>query len=475
MSAAITAREHGARVKVLEKRAAPGGNSAIAGGLFAAESPVQKRFLIDARRDDLFKMAMDFAHWDINAGVVRAFIDKSGDTIRWLEEKGLVFRVVPFYPNQNPLVYHRVQQGQSGPVLLKLLLKRCADLGVELLCRTRATGITRDVTGRVTGVTASSDSEEFSIAARGVIIATGGYAGNKELLRKHCSYWTDDMWCMGMPHTGDGLLMAQEIGAQAEGVGTLMLEGPVFQSASNALGAWQRALFHVAQEPLTLWVNTKGERFMDESAIFHHFESVNGVIRQPGKISFCLLDEKVMQEALVNGLLRERNRTGNQIEDMAIGPKEDGLPLDSPVQKELELQASQGRVKVSESWDEIAGWVGADPEVLKATIDEYNSFCDQGWDRIFAKDRTYLRALRTPPYYAMKCGVGFLASLGGIKVNHRMEALDHEDNPIPGLYAIGQDAGGWEPRTYNARLTGTALGFAINSGRIAGECAARFR
>ena len=82
--------------------------------------------------------------------------------------------------------------------------------------------------------------------------------------------------------------------------------------------------------------------------------------------------------------------------------------------------------------------------------------------------------LRTPPYYGLKCYQGFLGTIGGIKINHRMEVLDQQEDPIPGLYAGGNDTGGWESDTYSLILSGFAFGFAVNSGRIAGENAAKF-
>jgi fumarate reductase flavoprotein subunit len=107
LAAAVAAAESGAKVMVLEKRRAPGGNSVFPGGLFAAESPVQKRLMIDARKDDLFKIAMDYSHYKINPRIIRTFINKSGDTIRWLEEKGVKFDSVPhLYPNQVPRTWH---------------------------------------------------------------------------------------------------------------------------------------------------------------------------------------------------------------------------------------------------------------------------------------------------------------------------------------------------------------------------------
>ena len=87
----------------------------------------------------------------------------------------------------------------------------------------------------------------------------------------------------------------------------------------------------------------------------------------------------------------------------------------------------------------------------------------------------FLKPLRNPPYYAIKCYVDFLGTIGGIKINEYMEVIDTEDTPIPGLYAAGIDTGGWQSDTYCARLTGMTFSFAINSGRIAGENAVKYQ
>jgi len=144
------------------------------------------------------------------------------------------------------------------------------------------------------------------------------------------------------------------------------------------------------------------------------------------------------------------------------------------VDKELRLQVDKGRVKISDAWDEIAKWIGVAPEVLKSTIDEYNSSCDRGYDEIFVKDRRYLLPLCTPPYYAIQCCLNLLTTHGGIKVNHHMEVLNHQDSPIKGLYAAGVETGGTDSDTYNVNLTGHSFSFTINSGRIAGESATRY-
>ena len=91
-----------------------------------------------------------------------------------------------------------------------------------------------------------------------------------------------------------------------------------------------------------------------------------------------------------------------------------------------------------------------------------------------AKDRKYLVPLRTPPYYAIKCGVDFIATHGGITVNQHMEVLNQQDSPIGGLYAAGVEIGGADSDTYNLITSGHSFGFAVNSGRIAGENAAGY-
>jgi fumarate reductase flavoprotein subunit len=454
LAAAVAAAEKGARVILLEKKGAPGGNSALATGLFAAESPVQKRMLIDARRDDLFKTAMNYAHWRIEPRIVRAFIDKSGDTVRWLEEKGVnLDRVQPQYPNQVPCVWHVVDGW--GARLVKLLAKAYKDLGGRILCHSTAKRILTGSKGNVTGVLVSTKTGELKILAKSIILATGGYGGNKELLKKYCPDYHENIYLEGVPTMGDGLLMAIEIGAATEGLGNLQLFGPVFRKS--------KLLWAVAREPNTLWVNKRGRRFADESVTFYMGEAGNVIHRQPDKLSYTLFDTKIKQMMMEQGMIK------------GLGPhytpqKNRFLELE----KELKQEVDKGEVSISPSWDKIANWIKADPNVLKGTIDEYNAACERGHDPIFAKDRTYLMPLRTPPYYAIRTRSGFHGTMGGIKINERMEVMDNHDNSIPGLYAAGIDTGGWESETYCVVLAGSTFGFAINSGRIAGENAVTY-
>jgi fumarate reductase flavoprotein subunit len=459
LTAAVAAAEEGVKVVVLEKRNMPGGNSAVAESFFAAESPVQQWALEDAPKDVLFKMAMDYAHWKINPRIIRAFIDKSGDTVRWLQDKGLeIFWLSPYYPNQVIRTEHQAKRG--GADVVKVLLRCCEDMGVPLLRHTPAKKILTNAEGEVTGVLATRGAGELTIAAKSVVIATGGYAGNKELLKKYSPWYTDDILSPQDYHTGDGLLMALETGANTEGLGQLRMSGPRFHGPRKH--AKTGGIF--CQQPNTIWVNKRGERFVDETAGFKHFESVNALLQQLGKVCYTLFDEQIKRTIIERGPIKVR-------QGVFYGPQKADL---ASAEKELQKETERGTVTISGSWDEIAKWIGAEPGILKETIDEYNAFCDRGHDDIFAKDRRYLIPLRNPPYYAMKGRAEILTTMGGIKINHRMEVLNCYDSPIPGLYVVGDDTGGWEPDTYNVNLSGSGLGFALNSGRIAGENAARY-
>jgi fumarate reductase flavoprotein subunit len=122
--------------------------------------------------------------------------------------------------------------------------------------------------------------------------------------------------------------------------------------------------------------------------------------------------------------------------------------------------------------EDLADQTGIDPVGLKATVDEYNGYCERGFDPIFNKSHRLLRPIKTPRFYAGKQLPGAYGSLGGIKINHKTEVLDKNWNKIPGLYAAGTDACSIYGDTYVFVLPGNTMGFAVNSGRIAGENAA---
>jgi fumarate reductase flavoprotein subunit len=129
----------------------------------------------------------------------------------------------------------------------------------------------------------------------------------------------------------------------------------------------------------------------------------------------------------------------------------------------------------ADSIAELALKMEVDPQVIGTTVERYNTFCAQGRDEEFAKDPEYLIPLNGPRFYAAKARTCFLGTMGGVKINHRTEAVDQYGSPIAGLYAAGLDAGGLHAESYSMRDTsGIASAFAVISGRVAGENAAKF-
>jgi len=456
LPAALTAHEKGKKVVVLEKRGIAGGNALLAEGFFAAESPSQKRLLIDAKKDALLKTALEYAHYKIDPRILRTFINRSGDTVRWIEEKGLMINhVAPFYPNQVPLVWHIIEG--HGATLVKLFERECREKGIEIIRNTRAKKIIIDREGRAAGVSAAGESGELNVNAYSVIIATGGFSGNRDLLARHCPDLIDVLDTEGVPGMdGDGLVMALESGAATDGLGNLMMVGPT-PSPKN----W--TIEGVAGEPYCIWVNSQGERFVDEAVTFNVFEAINAIIRQTHGVCYAIIDNRIKNKMMDDGFVRGCGEMfvprGAKIKDL---------------DKEFDKQISRGGAFISESLDEVSEWIKAPRDAIKKTVDEYNLFCDRRYDETFVKDPQYLEPLNTPPFYAVRFRGAILGTTGGIKINHRMEVLDRDHNPIPGLYAAGADTGGWESDTYCAVLSGSALGFALNSGRIAAENAAAY-
>jgi fumarate reductase flavoprotein subunit len=466
--AAATAAEKGVKgITILEKMGSLGGVTRMAQGFCAFESPVQQReqFLID--KDVAFKTYMGYDNWaTINPRVLRAFINKSGDTVRWFQEKGVHFELKCHAVNQSR-VLHWPLKGEGpefgrGAELIRVLTKECQELGVEMLTRTMATRLIRDAKGNIAGVVAVRDGQEFEIKTRSVIIATGGPGMSSDHLSGDPDW--DETGRPAPRHDVDGVKLAEEIGAAIiKEVTSQGHHGDLDYRVKGGLAVDKNEpLVHVATEPYNVMVNKLGKRYIDEASYGY---GITGPA-QPGNVAYILFDEQIRRDMEEKGVLVGK---GWGRDESAVRT---GLP---GLEKALQKWSQQGEepvAKITDSWDEMAKWMGTDPEALKAEIDEYNAYCDQGYDEIFAKERRYLKPLRTPPYYGLRIIAGWgQTTQGKIKINERMGVIDTEYKAIPGLYAAGIVTGGWMGcREY----PGTHLGFTLNSGRIAGENAAKF-
>ncbi len=464
LAAAVTAAENGCKdVLVLETRGATGGTSAMASGIFGAESPAQRRQAIQAPKDEMFRRYMQWGHLAVNPRIIRAFVDLSGETVRWLEGKGLHFICRSHSPADNPMTWH-IPDG-DGAAIMKVLAEECRRLGVRIELKTTAKKLLKNDAGQICGVLAERDGTEVAYEAKNVIIAGGGFGGDVEKVKELCPKYRPGMGNAGVPNKGEGIFMALEAGAAPDGLGMLMAAGPVAGGGGMIrLGEEPNVvpinLTFITGEPANIWVNRKGRRFIDEMGIYNYYEVINALLRQPDAICYALFDARQVRRITERGLTNVAS--GFRFGDLQRSPLPEGLD------KVLESKADGKFMKMGPTWAAIAEWIGVSTETLEKTVTEYNAGCEKGYDPVFGKDRQFLQPIIEPPFYAIRCVSTYLNTLGGIKVNEHMEALDKDHNPIPGLYAAGVDTGGWTPDTYCAALPGTAFGYAVNSGRIAG-------
>jgi len=476
--AAVAAAEKGSRnILVLEARESAGGNSVYSVSVFNYGSPNQKSELTRAQGDQLFKMYMDFTHWTTNGKVTRALINKSTETIRWLEDQGVKFDPPSAMRTGQESPFFMTAPGvdRIGAYIAKTMIKKCAEMGVKILFRTRAKQLITSSSGKIIGVAEENNGQKIHINTKCVIIATGGIIGNKSLMKKYLPTYksTDDIYIGGLFHKGDGMRMATAIGAATESRVSV-------ETSVNRM-PWSAVLFLFVKHPKTLWLNKKGERYTDESAR----EAFNGQFRQVGKSAYIIMDEKIKQSIFAEELtaidkfvlasdmtldvIDKKIQEELHKENLYAG----GKHWPDVAEKDIPWQVKHGRMKVSESLDEIAKWMGADPQVLKATIKEYNKSCENGYDEIFVKDKKYLLPVKTAPYYGIRCYINALVTHGGIKVDEKMQVMDEKDNAITGLLAAGVEAASADSDTYGP-VPAHGYGFAVNSGRIAGENAADF-
>jgi fumarate reductase flavoprotein subunit len=465
--AAVSAAEAGIKkILVLEKMKDTGGTTKGIGGLFGIESPVQKRLGIHETADFCYKHHMDMTNWYCDGKLVRKWLCASGDMIRWLEEKGVEFDNVICFTGPGLVRAYHMTKGSTGKNIINALLKNCTQKGIEIRKETRVTKLLTDDSGAVTGVVATQGNEELRVSAKAVIIATGSISSNAALkARFYPGQDLTNVHIMAQAYshtTGDGLIMAEEIGAASTHISTLFI-GPHGHGWNEQTGV-------LVRRPHLVKINRNGERFVDESM------SVNNnwgwmlslaVDRQPDKVCYAIMDE-----AMLRGFQKEK-KIYAPYESMAAeeGDKDPTAWLDT-IDKDIADEAKLGRIKVANNWDEIAQYIGCDAETLKNTIWDYNDYCAKQYDGEFLKDAKFLIPLSTPPYYALKSYSGIDTCIGGLRINHRMQVMNKKILPIKGLYAAGVVAGNWLGLGYG--WFGSEMSFTSFSGYYAGKNAAEF-
>lgn len=433
-AAALTAVQHGATVLLLEKLAESGGSSALSGGCLAfAGTDLQSAAGIEDGSDVLFSDLREVGQEVNDAALVRTYCDAQLETYAWLKQAGVRFS--PVIETASGQSLPRVHTVDPADMVRALKAAALATGRVEYLANTEARALKQDAEGKVCAVNLA-DGQTIE-AARGVIIASGGFAKNPEMLMHYAPHYAEAVFVAGAGSQGDGLRMGLELGADLRDMdyvkGTFG-KHPTDETNDHSLQAVYKG---------AIAVNQDGERFVDES------------------ISYKLLGDAVMAQPW---------HTAYQIMDQGIFDTGDDRVRILDFGRRLE----EGLFYVADSLEELALQIEIDPAVLVATVARYNSYVDAGQDPEFGRTclvhkHGRLRRIETAPFYAYPSTAVVFGTYCGLRIDNSARVLHVDGTVIPGLFAAGEVTGGFHGAAY---MTGSALGKAVVFGRIAGRKAA---
>lgn len=476
LAAACAAAEGGAKVIALEKASTTGGAANMGMGPCAAGSPVQRASMIEVTPGELFRRHMFYTHYQVDPRLVRAYYFKSGSTIEWLQDMGVVFNSVrpAFRARERTRAYadgeytwHVVQPedgSEPGPraatTMIKRMTEHANDLGVEFLFETPGKSLVTDESGAVVGVDATNkEGAEVRVSCSSVIVATGGFGANAQMIKDKIGLdWGHNLYSFAVPGMdGDGFEMCHAVGAGHTPVTMeMMYQLPDNMNHFYVEGAFRQPCY---------WCDRTGERFMPEDDIYNTTFVGNAINHLPGKVAFSIFDSK---------MLRHWKKDGPDIVSH-VHPKDLYEGFDGQWQRDLDtyLDGDGNHVIAqADTLEELAEKIGIDPAGLVKNVDEYNRMCAEGYDGLFEKEHEFMRPLESGPYYVCRQYMGAYGTLGGVLVNSNMEVMTDEGKVIDGLYCVGTDACTIYGDSYNYSIPGNTMGFCLNSGRIAGENAA---
>lgn len=459
MSAGMAAVDEGLNTVILEKNGIVGGGGNFMEGTFAVGSALQKRDNVGVNPEKQFRRVMDFHHWRINGAALNNWLKETANTIDWLQAHDINFEGVKTAFVDGNRTWHMFEGGH-GSSLIRNFNKKIQEKGGKVLTSTPAQKLILNDKGDVVGVIAkNSKGDNLTINSKNVIVATGGFSGNKEMIKKYLPY--DGYVGAGSPgRTGDGINMMQAAGAELVNMNVVMQAGLWLKDVETGLQFGKDGLTNAKYVRLLaalnqpyLKVSLKGDRVCDETL---PLEYLSNAFEEVGGEGFAVFDENTKKEMQEQGLPR------GYFGMVAVNTKFDNFdPL-------FEEGVKQGFAFKANTLEELAKLTGMDPERLKASAAKMNEMTTNKADDQFYKDPQWLREVKTGPFYAIKGGLRMYATTGGSKVNEKFQALKADGTPIKGLYAIGQDAGGLYSDSYDMHIAeGTASSWAIGGGRLA--------
>jgi fumarate reductase flavoprotein subunit len=457
----------------------------MAGGMFAVGTAAQKAAGVPDASAWVYGQYMKASNNEANGPLVRRIIAESGPTADWLNANGA--RLAPIEPGAGGQPSHIGDPAgfmgyvDGGAAAIAALNAKLEAKGGEIRFGTPATGLLMGKEGKaVAGVlaTRTRDGARITVHASSVVLATGGYGGNLAMLREH--FGSKVVPGAIASCQGDGLAMAWKAGAAhfGEGAAQFFFTNPAPES--NMMAAGQDLAWMVPTFPF-LWVNERGKRFCNEEVVFDYAAMGTVVFQQPDAVAWTIFDQGTVDRMKAKGTISIVDLYGSW-RDRPQRFMEMGEPVDtaeSLAKSEAPFDLSTvlaeggkvGLVAKADRLEDLGAAIGADPAEFSRTVAAYRASIASGKDSQFFKDAKYLFALDKGPYYAFKFTTRLLGTLGGVRIDERIRAVDGRDVPISGLWVAGADAGGMYGHDY-VQVEGGTLGFAYTSGRLAGLDAA---
>ena len=438
-SAAITARNAGANVVLLEKMPAVGGNSLISGAeMNVAKNWVQPKLGINDDSPELH--AQDTFKGGDGKGdmkVINVMTHEALDAAKWCRDYlGVRFEDDNlFFFGGHSRKRALIPVGHTGTEFIAKFQAKADELGIPVITNMKAEELIKDKDGRVVGVKATMDGSEYTFNAKGgVVLATGGFGANPEMVKKYNPKIDERFKTTDAPgSTGEALYMAERAGAELVNMGYIQTY-PICDPLSGAIELIADARFDGA-----IMLNQEGKRFVEE--LQRRDVLSEAILNQTGQYCWVLWNDNI-------------GKISNTVKAHA---------------NEYEAFTKQGIMTTCDDLKCIADFTKIPFDQLRKTVKRVSDMAGKGNDKDF-NHRAGLMDMQQGKYYVIKAVPSTHHTMGGVRINEKAEALTAEGKVIPGLWAAGEVTGVTHGTN---RLGGNAYTDIIVFGRIAGEAAAK--
>lgn len=429
MTAALQAKEAGMNPVILEKMPVAGGNTIkSSSGMNASETKYQKADGITDSNDKFYEETLKGGKGTNDKELLRFFVDHSSDAIDWLDSKGIELSNLTITGGMSEKRTHRPADGSAiGGYLVDGLVRNVKEEDIPLFVDADVTELT-EKDGQVNGVKVKlKDGETKDIKADAVIVTTGGFGANKEMLEEYDPELKDYVTTNQEGTTGDGIKMIEKLGGATVDMKEIQIHPTVQQEKAYLIGEAVRG-------EGAILVSQEGTRFVDELGTRDKVSAAINAL--PEKAAYLIFDQGVRDRA-----------------------------------KAIDFYTEQGFVVEGKTIEELAKNIDVPEAALKETLDLWNTDVKDKSDSQFGRTTGMENDLVTAPYYAIKIAPGIHHTMGGVKINTKTEVLKEDGTPIKGLYAAGEVTGGLHGAN---RIGGNAVADIIIFGRQSGTEAAAF-